>query len=59
VELQVAEELTGKIEKTRFVLEKMKRFQPDLKPWDVGPETRGLAELVLVLLNTSEFLYVY
>jgi hypothetical protein len=59
VELEVAEELTGKIERTRFVLEKMKRFQPDLKPWDVGPETRGLAELVLVLLNSSEFLYVY
>jgi hypothetical protein len=59
VELEVAEELTGKIEKTRFVLEKMKRFQPDLKPWDVGPETRALAELCLVLFNASEFLYVY
>jgi hypothetical protein len=59
VELEVAEELTGKIEKTRFILEKMKSFQPDLKPWDVGPETRALAELCLVLLNASEFLYVY
>lgn len=59
VELEVAEELTGKIEKTRFVLEKVKRFQSDLKPWDVGPETRALAELCLVLLNSSEFLYVY
>ena len=35
------------------------RFQPDLKPWDVKPETRALAELCLVLLNSSEFLYVY
>ncbi|OAI49021.1 hypothetical protein AYO44_01060 [Planctomycetaceae bacterium SCGC AG-212-F19] len=59
VELEKAEELTGKIEKTRFVLEKMKRFEPDLKPWDAKPETRALAELCLVLLNASEFLYVY
>lgn len=59
VELEIAEELTGKIEKTRFELEKMRRFQPDVKPWDVGPETRALAELCLVLFNGSEFLYVY
>jgi hypothetical protein len=59
VEREVAEELTGRIEKTRVVLEKMKDFQPDLKPWDVGAETRALAELCLVLLNASEFLYVY
>lgn len=59
VELEKAEELTGKIEKARFVLEKMKHFRPDLKPWDVEPETRALAELCLVLLNASEFLYLY
>ena len=34
-------------------------FESDLKPWDASPETRGLAELCLVLLNSSEFLYAY
>ena len=31
----------------------------DFKPADVGPETRALAELCLVLLNANEFVYVY
>ncbi|MDW8267286.1 MAG: hypothetical protein RMJ52_18345 [Gemmataceae bacterium] len=34
-------------------------FVADLKPWDVGPETRALAELCLVLFNANEFVYVY
>jgi len=34
----------------------MSQFQPDLKPWDVGPETRAWAELALVLFNSNEFL---
>ena len=33
-------------------------FVPDLKPWDVGPETRALAAFCLVLFNSNEFLYV-
>ena len=33
-------------------------FVPDAKPWDVGPETRALAALCLVLFNSNEFLYV-
>ncbi len=33
-------------------------FVPDVKPWDVGPETRAFASLCLVLLNSNEFLYV-
>lgn len=33
-------------------------FVPDLKPWDVGPETRALAGFCLVLFNSNEFLYV-
>jgi hypothetical protein len=31
----------------------------DLKPWDVTPEVRALAELCLVLMNSNEFVYVY
>ena len=34
-------------------------FVPDLKPWDVKPPTRALAELCLVLFNSNEFFYVY
>ena len=34
-------------------------FVSDLKPWDVNPPTRALAELCLVLFNSNEFVYVY
>jgi hypothetical protein len=34
-------------------------FVPDAKPWDVGPGTRALADLCLVLFNANEFAYVY
>lgn len=34
-------------------------YEPDLKPWDVTPETRALADLCLVLFNSNEFIYVY
>ena len=34
-------------------------FVSDLKPWDVNPPTRALAELCLVLFNSNEFFYVY
>ena len=34
-------------------------YERNLKPWDVGPETRALAEVCLVLLNSNEFIYVY
>ena len=34
-------------------------YVPDLKPWDVKPHTRALAELCLVLFNSNEFVYLY
>ena len=34
-------------------------YKPDLKPWDVEPRTRALADLCLVLFNSNEFTYVY
>jgi len=56
---EAVEENTG--EKFTFVepLEIAADFVPDLHPADVSPETRGLAELCLVLLNANEFAYVY
>lgn len=54
----MVEEMTGEAYSWVEVLDRMADFQPDLKPWDVGPETRALADLCLVLMNTNEFLYV-
>ncbi|MEQ8787738.1 MAG: PSD1 and planctomycete cytochrome C domain-containing protein [Pirellulaceae bacterium] len=34
-------------------------YVADLKPWAVEPETRALAEVCLVLMNSNEFVYVY
>lgn len=33
-------------------------YVDDLKPWEVGADTRALADLCLVLMNSNEFLYV-
>ncbi len=56
---EAVEENTG--EKFRFSesLEAAADFVPDLHPADAPPELRGLAEVCLVLLNASEFAYVY
>ncbi len=56
---EAVEENTG--EKFTFTepLEAYAEFVPDLKPADVGPRVRGLAEVCLVLLNSNEFAYVY
>ena len=56
---EAVEENTG--EKFRFTepLEAAADFVPDLHPADASPETRGLAEVCLVLLNSNEFAYVY
>jgi mono/diheme cytochrome c family protein len=58
VEREMVEELTGKPIRWTEPLPAMKHYVSDLKPWDVGAETRALAELCLVLLNSNEFLYV-
>ncbi len=55
---QMVEELTGDSFQWEEKLDVMEEYQLDLKPWDVGPKTRALAELCLVLLNSNEFLYV-
>lgn len=56
---EAVEENTG--EKFTFVepLEVHADFVPDLKPADVDPEVRALADVCLVLLNSNEFAYVY
>ena len=52
-------EKTGEPELITFQLDILKNYERDLQPWQVDAETRALAELCLVLLNSSEFLHVY
>jgi hypothetical protein len=53
------EENTGEKFSFTETLESAADFEPDLKMADVSAETRGLAELCLVLFNANEFVYVY
>ena len=53
------EEMTGEAFEYTEELDIFQDYVPDLKPSDVPPETRALADLALVLFNTNEFLYVY
>mgnify|MGYP001595939371 FL=1 len=58
VRRHMVEEMTGEDIAWEEELDVLKHYQRDLMPWQVGPETRGLAELCLVLMNSNEFLYV-
>jgi hypothetical protein len=54
----ITSELTG--ENFRFVQQDDPvAYEPNVHPGDVGPETRALADIALVLLNSNEFVYVY
>lgn len=59
VTLENVAEKTGEPQKITFPLKNLENYEEDLKPWDVGPKTRALADVCLALLNSSEFLYVY
>jgi len=55
----LVEEFTG--EPFEFI-EKLNVYDdyvPDAKPWTVDADTRALADLCLLLLNSNEFIYVY
>jgi hypothetical protein len=55
---QITSELTG--EAFRFAQqEDPAPYEENLHPSGVSPETRALADLALVLLNSNEFVYVY
>ena len=34
-------------------------YVPDTQAADVGPETRALADICMILFNANEFVYVY
>jgi hypothetical protein len=54
----MVEELTGETVEWEEDLGVLRHYQRDRLPWEVKPETRALAELCLVLLNSNEFLYL-
>jgi mono/diheme cytochrome c family protein len=55
----LVEELTGQPFEYEEILPVFENYQPDKKPADVGPDTRALADLCLLLFNANEYLYVY
>lgn len=58
VERHMVEELTGEPVQWDEDLSVLKNYQRDVMPWDASAETRALAEVCLVLMNSNEFLYV-
>lgn len=55
----LVEEFTG--EPFEFIeqLNVYRDYVPDPKPWTVDPDTRALADVCLLLLNSNEFVFVY
>lgn len=56
---EMFEEMTGEAFTYTERLDIYEDYTPDLKDWDVEPTTRALADLAVVLFNSSEFIYVY
>ena len=59
VRRDAVEENTGEKFSFNEKLHAYAEFVPDLRPADVDPRTRALADVCLVLLNSNEFAYVY
>ena len=59
IKREMFEEMTGESFSYSEKLDIYNSFIPDLKTWEVEPETRALADFVAVLFNTNEFIYVY
>jgi hypothetical protein len=55
----LVEEFTGKPFQFTELLNVYNDYVPDPKPWTVSAETRALADVCLLLLNSNEFMYVY
>jgi mono/diheme cytochrome c family protein len=56
---EMVEEMTGLTFYWVEDLDMYRNYVPDLKPWDVPPEVRAMADVCLVLFNSNEFIYVY
>ncbi len=54
----LVEEFSGQPFEYTEILPVFERYQADVKPHDVPPRTRALADMCLLLFNTNEFMYV-
>ena len=54
----LVEEFSGQLFEYEEILPVFENYQADAKPQEVAPRVRALADLVLLLLNTNEFMYV-
>jgi hypothetical protein len=54
----LVEEFSGQVFEYQEILPVFENYVADKKPADVGPETRALADVCLLLLNANEFMYV-
>lgn len=54
----LVEEFSGDVFEYTEILPVFEHYQQDTKPADVSAETRALADLCLLLLNSNEFMYV-
>jgi hypothetical protein len=55
----LVEEFTGEPFEFIEILNVYKDYVPDAKPWTVSSDTRALADVCLLLMNSNEFLYIY
>lgn len=55
----LVEEFTGNPFEFIEKLNVYDNYKPDAKPWTVDADTRALADVCLLLLNSNEFLFVY
>ena len=58
LERSLVEEFTGEPFTYVEILPVFRNYTPDLKPAQASPETRALADVCMVLLNTNEFLFI-
>jgi hypothetical protein len=56
---EMVEEMTGIAFQWKEELDLYQNYVTDLQMADAPPETRALADLCLILMNSNEFLYVY
>ncbi|WP_404306625.1 PSD1 and planctomycete cytochrome C domain-containing protein [Neorhodopirellula lusitana] len=54
----LVEEFSGDIFEYEEILPVFENYTPDTKPVDVNANTRALADVCLLLLNTNEFIYL-
>jgi hypothetical protein len=59
VKREMFEEMTGEPFSYTEKLHVYENYVPDLQPGDVDADTRALADLIAVLFNSNEFVYVY